>query len=138
MDLADALGFAGGRRHGALVTIGRDGRPQLSMIAYALEGPVARISVTNDRIKTANLRRDPRASLYVVGDSPWAWVVLEGTAEVSDVAATPQDAVTQELVELYRAVAGEHPNWDEFRRSMVGDGRLVVRLRAQRAYGILT
>lgn len=138
MELAEALAFASGRRHGALVTIGRSGRPQLSMIVYAMDGPVARISVTADRVKTANLRRDPRASLYVVGDNPWAWVVLEGTAELSDVAASTHDPVTEELVELYRTVGGQHPDWEEYRQAMVTDGRLVVRLRATRAYGILT
>lgn len=138
MELAGALAFAAGRQHGALVTIGRDGRPQLSMVVYALDGPVARISVTHDRVKTANLRRDPRASLYVVGDTPWEWAVLEGTAELSDPAAVPHDAVTEELVELYRTISGTHPDWDEYRRAMVAEQRLVVRLRATRAYGILT
>ena len=86
---------------------------------------MARISVTDSRAKTKNLRRDPRASLYVVGDDFWSYVVLDGTAELTPVAADPADETVDELVALYRAVADEHPDWDEFRRDMVADGRLV-------------
>ena len=67
MELADALSFARGRRQGVLTTIRSSGRPQLSNIVYTLgDDDVARISVTDSRAKTKNLRRDPRASLYVV------------------------------------------------------------------------
>ena len=84
MDLTDALAFARTRREGALVTLKRDGRAQLSNILYLFgEDGVIRISVTNSRAKTANLRRDPRASLYVPGDTFWAYVVLDATAELS-------------------------------------------------------
>jgi len=137
MDLADALAFARDRRNGVLVTLKRDGRPQLSNILYVYGEEAIRISVTDSRAKTANLRRDPRASLYVPGDSFWAYVVLEATAELSPAAGAPDDAVVDELVEMYRSAAGEHPDWEDFRRAMVEEGRLVISLRPERGYGMV-
>lgn len=136
MDLDQALAFARPRHQGVLVTLRRDGRPQLSNIAYALgDDGTARISVTDSRAKTKNLRRDPRGSLYVPGDTFWEYAVLDGEVELTPVAETPADATCDELIDVYRAVQGEHPDWDEYRRAMVEDGRLVVRLRPTRAYG---
>jgi len=136
-ELADALSFVRERHQGVVTTIRSSGRPQLSNIVYALgDDDVARISVTDSRAKTKNLRRDPRASLYVVGDDFWSYVVLDGTAELTPVAADLVDETVDELVALYRAVADEHPNWDEFRRDMVAEGRLVVRLHFDHAYGM--
>jgi PPOX class probable F420-dependent enzyme len=120
-----------------LVTLKADGRPQSSNIVYTVDGDTARISVTDGRAKTANLRRDPRASLHVNRDDFWAYVVLEGDAELSPVAAAPDDPTVEELIAMYRAVQGEHPDWDDFRRAMVTDRRLVVRLRPRHAYGML-
>jgi PPOX class probable F420-dependent enzyme len=121
-----------------LATLKRDGRPQLSNIAYAVDDQgLVRVSVTDDRAKTANARRDPRASLYVTPEDFWSYVVLEGRAELSATAAAPGDATVDELVELYRALQGEHPDWDDYRRAMVADRRLVLRLRPERAYGML-
>ena len=137
MELAEAVAFARDRAQGVLCTIRRDGRPQLSNILYRFEGDIARISVTDARAKTRNLRRDPRASLYVAGDSFWAYLVLEGRAELTPVARDPGDDVTEELVALYRQAQGEHPDWEEFRRAMVDERRLVVRFRPERAYGVL-
>ena len=121
---------------GVLVTIKRDGRPQLSNVSYALIDGVVKISVTDDRAKTKNLRRDPRASFYVVRDDFWSYAVVEGDAELSAVAADPNDAAVDELVELFRAVQGEHLDWDDYRRAMVNDRRLVVRLPIGRIYGM--
>ncbi len=143
MELTTALEFVRAHRQGVLVTIRRDGRPQLSNIIYAVDGAPSepdatiRISVTADRAKTKNLGRDPRASLYVVADDFWAYAVVEGDAELSPVAADPSDATVDELVALYRSMQGEHPDWDEYRRAMVADARLVVRLRPTRGYGML-
>jgi len=138
MELADALSFVRGRRHGVVTTIRSSGRPQLSNIVYALgDDDVARISVTDSRAKTTNLRRDPRASLYVVGDDFWSYAVLDATAELTPVANEPADQTVDELVAVYRAVAGEHPDWGEFRRDMVAEGRLVVRLHFDHAYGMV-
>jgi PPOX class probable F420-dependent enzyme len=137
VELDHALAFAGARHQGVLATIRRDARPQLSNIVYRLDGGVARISVTADRAKTRNLERDPRAALYVVGDDFWHYVVLDGMAELTPVAGAPDDATVGELVGLYRAISGEHPDWDEYRRVMVDERRLVVRLSIDRAYGML-
>ncbi len=139
MDLADALAFARDRSQGVLVTIRANGRPQLSNILFVRgEGDTFVISVTADRAKTANLRRDPRASLYVPGDNFYQWVVLEAAAELSPVAADPQDDTVERLVAYYRAGQGEHPDWEEYRAAMVSDRRLVVTLRPERAYGMVS
>jgi PPOX class probable F420-dependent enzyme len=138
MELNDALEFIRERRHGVLTTIKQDGRPQLSNIAFALgDDGVIRVSITDTRAKTANARRDPRVALHVTRDDFYAYAVIEGQAELSPVAADPGDATVDELVEQYRAIAGEHPDWDDFRRAMVADRRLVLRLHPERAYGML-
>ena len=137
MELTDAIAFAADRRHGVLVTLKADGRPQLSNITYALTDGVVIISVTDSRAKTRNLRRDPRASLHVTRDDFYAYVVLEGDVELSPVATAPDDATVEALVEHYRLIAGEHPDWDDFRRTMVADRRLVARFSPTRAYGML-
>jgi PPOX class probable F420-dependent enzyme len=133
------LDFAADRRWGVLATLKGDGRPQLSNIGYAYDraAGVVRISVTADRAKTRNLLRDPRASLHVTSQDFWSWVVLEGTADLTPVAADPHDATVEELVAYYRGVNGEHPDWSEYRRAMVTDRRLVVRLPVAHAYGQL-
>ena len=138
MDLATALDFVRPQHRGVLTTIRRDGRPQISNIIYATdEVGTIRISVTAPRAKTRNLRRDPRASLYVCADDFWAYAVVEGEASLSPTAAAPDDATVDELVELYRSLSGEHPNWDEYRATMVADERVVVRIVPARAYGML-
>ena len=138
MDIDAALAYARPIKKGVLVTLKADGRPQLSNIMFAVgEDGAIRISVTDSRAKTANARRDPRVSLHVTASDFWSYAVFEGEAELSAVAAAPDDAAVDELVDLYRSLQGEHPDWDEYRASMVADGRLVLRLRPQRAYGFL-
>jgi PPOX class probable F420-dependent enzyme len=138
MELDEALDFIRPRRNGVLATQKRDGRPQLSNITYQVgDDGVVRISVTDGRAKTANIHRDNRVSLYVSREDFWAYVVVEADAELSPVSAAPDDATVDELVDYYRALAGEHPDWDDYRRVMVSDRRLVVRLRPTSAYGML-
>ncbi|MEN3612700.1 PPOX class F420-dependent oxidoreductase [Plantactinospora sp. ZYX-F-223] len=122
---------------GVLATLKRDGRPQLSNVNYTFdpERRLIRVSVTDDRAKTANLRRDPRASFQVSTPDGWAYAVAEGTAVLTPVAAEPTDPTVEELVDVYRAVQGEHPDWDDYRRAMVADRRLVLRLPVERVYG---
>lgn len=125
-------------RRGVLVTIKRNGRPQLSNVSYHYD-PAARtvrVSVTDDRAKTRNLRRDPRAGLHVTSGDFRSYAVVEGTAELSAVAADPHDDAVAELIQLYRDVNGEHPDWDDYRAAMVKDRRLVVRLPVERIYGL--
>jgi PPOX class probable F420-dependent enzyme len=123
---------------GTLATIKRDGRPQLSDVNYTAD-PAARIlrtSTRNDLAKTHNLRRDPRASIRIEGPGGAGYVVAEGTAEFSPVSAAESDATVEELIEVYRLIGGqEHPDWADYRRAMVADGRLILRLHVDRLYG---
>jgi PPOX class probable F420-dependent enzyme len=122
---------------GVLATIRRDARPQLSNVVHAFDqaSKVIRISTTADRAKTRNLKRDPRATYYVAGSDFWKFAVADTTAELSPVAQSDHDAVVDELVEVYRAISGEHPDWDEYRSEMVKDNRLVIRLHVASLYG---
>lgn len=137
MELKTALDFIRPRQNGVLVTLKRDGRPQLSNITYALGSDgVVRISITADRAKFNNLKRDSRASLYVSKEDFWGYVVIDADAELTPAAADPNDAVVEELIVLYRDAAGEHPDWDDYRAAMVNDRRVVVRLHPVHAYGM--
>jgi PPOX class probable F420-dependent enzyme len=126
------------RSEGILVTMRRDARPQLSNVNYAFNADeqLIRISTTEDRAKVRNLRRDPRASFHVSSSDFWSYAVAEGSADLSPVAGDPDDATVEELIDLYRAVQGEHPDWADYRAAMVRDHRLVVRIRVERAYGL--
>ncbi len=137
MELTSALDFIRSRQNGVLVTLKRDGRPQLSNITYALGADeVLRISITADRAKYINLLRDARASLYVSKEDFWGYVVIDANAELSPPAADPNDATVEELIVLYRDANGEHPDWGEYRAAMVTDRRVVVRLNPVHAYGM--
>jgi PPOX class probable F420-dependent enzyme len=138
MEISEALEFVGERKNGVLVTQKRDGRPQLSNITYGVVDGVVKISITAGRAKYANLSRDHRASLYVTSDDFWAYVVIEGDAELSDISTKPDDPGVDELVEYYRSVVGEHPDWDDYRRAMVDDKRVMVRLKPTYAYGMVS
>jgi PPOX class probable F420-dependent enzyme len=129
--------FVAENRWGVLATVKGDGRPQLSNVGYAYDtdADLIRVSVTADRAKTRNLQRDPRVTLHVASKDFWTWVAVEGTAELTPVAADPHDATVEELVAYYRGVGGEHENWDEYRAAMVADRRLVVRFRPEHTYG---
>ena len=131
------LALVRARGKGVLVTLKADGRPQLSNIVYTVdENDLIRISVTDPRAKTRNIRRDPRVSLHVTAEDFWSYAVVDGTAELSPVAASPDDATVDELIEVYRTAVGEHPDWDEYRQSMVTDQRLVIRLPIEHLYGM--
>ncbi len=117
------------RRKGVLATTRADGRPQLSPVTFAVdgEGRVV-ISTYPERAKVANLRRRPEASLMALGDDfDDAWVQVDGTAEVID---APESV--EPLVDYYRAAAGEHPDWDEYRAAMVTQGKSIVRITIER------
>jgi PPOX class probable F420-dependent enzyme len=138
MDLAPALEFVRGSRQTVLTTLRENGLPQLSNVLYTVgDDDVIRISITNTRAKYRNLVRRPWAAVHVTRPDFFAYVVLECDVTLAPVAARPDDATVEELVDLYRALEGEHKNWDEYRSAMVADGRTVVRCTPTRAYGML-
>ena len=132
------LAVISGNALGVLATIKRDGRPQLSNVSYHFDSRAATIevSITEPRAKTRNLRRDPRASILVSADDGWSYAVAEGTAQLSPPAADPRDDTVEGLIVLYRNIAGEHPDWDDYRRAMVTDRRVLMRLPISHLYGM--
>jgi PPOX class probable F420-dependent enzyme len=135
---AQLLPLFAAESRGVLATLKRDGRPQLSVITYHFEPStgVIRISITADRAKYKNLRRDPRASVQATRADGWAYTVLEGTASLSAVATEVDDEAVQGLIGLYRDLSGEHPDWDDYRRAMVADHRVLLSIQAERVYGM--
>ena len=123
---------------GVLATIKGDGRPQLSNVTYHFDprALAIEISITEPRAKTRNLRRDPRASLLVSSDDGWSYAVAEGDVVLSSPATAPDDDTVEALVNLYRKVAGEHPDWDDYRQAMVVDRRVLLRLPISHLYGM--
>lgn len=131
VNLDRARAFLAARHQGILATLRRDGRPQLSNILFFLDddGRI-KISVTQTRAKTHNLRREPRATLHVPGPSFWEYLVVDGTAEFIE-----GEGVLEALRHYYRRVSGEHPDWDEYDRAMVREQRLLLSISVDYAYG---
>jgi PPOX class probable F420-dependent enzyme len=131
--------FLADHAKGVLVTLKRDGRPQLSNVLYDYDRDTAtaRVSVTADRAKTRNAERDPRVSLHVSSDDFWAYVVADGEAVLGDTVRDPHDAAADELVDLYRALAGEHDAWEKYRQVQVAERRLVLTLKISHTYGMV-
>ncbi len=128
--------FLASHQRGVLATLkSSDGRPQLSNVVYGLRDGRIRVSVTEGRAKTANVRRDPRVSLHVASADFWTYVVAEGHADLSPVATHPGDATCQALLATYEAIRGEvHPDPDEFHAAMVEDRRLELSFAPARLY----
>jgi PPOX class probable F420-dependent enzyme len=124
-------------RLGVLATIKADGRPQLSPVTpfYDRDAAVIRVSMTEGRAKTANLRRDPRAALEVTRADGWAWATAEGAVTLTGPGTDPDGPEVDALVEYYRAAAGEHPDWAEYRAVMVADRRVLMSMQVERVYG---
>jgi PPOX class probable F420-dependent enzyme len=138
MELSEAVDFARANRKSVVVTIRTNGRPQLSNVMHTVgDDGIIRVSITATRAKYANLRREPWAALHVTREDFFAYAVLECEVGLSPVAAATDDETVDELVEMYRAMAGEHDDWDDYRRAMVVDQRVVLRLTPVRAYGML-
>ncbi len=128
MDVTEALAWAAGRKNAVLITIRRDGRAQSSDVAYALDGHTFVISVTDDRAKTANMRRDPRVVVHLSDPPSWSYCSFDGTVELSPVTSEPGDATSDALCDYYAQVTGApHDDWADYRAAMVAEGRLVVR-----------
>lgn len=125
----DLLAFIRPRHHAILMTTRRDGRPQASPNTCGVddEGRIV-ISTYPERAKAANIRRDSRVSVCILSDDfGGAWVQIDGTAEVLDL----PDAL-EPLVEYFRVISGEHPNWDEYRQAMRDQGKSLVRITIDR------
>jgi uncharacterized protein len=132
------LAVLSGNSMGVLATIKRDGRPQLSNVSYHFDPRklTIEVSITEPRAKTRNLRRDPRASIHVSSDDGWSYAVAEGDAVLSPPAAAPDDNTVEGLIALYRNIAGEHPDWDDYRRAMVEERRVLMTLPISHVYGV--
>ncbi|MGY1452944.1 PPOX class F420-dependent oxidoreductase [Streptomyces sp. SS8] len=123
--LDELLDFVRPRHRAVLLTRRADGSPQGSPVSCGVDG-AGRIVVSTypERAKARNARRDPAVSVIVLSeDFDGPWVQVDGTAEVLDV----PEAV-EPLVEYYRAIAGEHPDWDEYREAMVRQGKSLLRI----------
>lgn len=132
------LAVIAGNKLGVLATIKRDGRPQLSNVTYHFDPRklVVEVSITEPRAKTRNLRRDPRASILVSSDDGWSYAVAEGNSILTPPATSPHDDTVEALIGLYRNVAGEHPDWDDYRRAMVTDRRVLLTMPISHVYGM--
>ncbi|MGI5162029.1 PPOX class F420-dependent oxidoreductase [Microbispora sp. CA-102843] len=119
------LDFIRDRHRAILITTRRDGGPQASPVSCGVdaEGRIV-VSTYPERAKTRNARRDPRASVVVLSDDfDGPWVQVDGTAEVLDL---PE--ALEPLVDYYRSISGEHPDWEEYRAAMVRQGKSLVRI----------
>ena len=130
MDLDHARDYIRDNHHAVMATTRADGRPQLSPVACSVDADgFVVVSTRETAYKTKNLLRDPRASLCVFPDGFYGeWVQVEGTATV-----VPLPAALDGLVDYYRQVAGEHPDWDDYRNAMVRERRVLVRIAIDRA-----
>lgn len=123
VDRAGLAVFVAGKHRWVLATTRADGRPQMSPVTGGMlaDGRLA-VATYPDRAKTRNARRDPRVSVVVLGDEfNDAWVQIDGAAEVLDM---PEAA--DGLVEYFRSISGEHPDWDDYRRAMVDQGKSLI------------
>jgi PPOX class probable F420-dependent enzyme len=124
-------------RLGVLATIKGDGRPQLSPVMpfYDRQAGVIYVSMRAGLAKTANLRRDSRATLEATRPDGRAWATAEGTASLTGPGTDPDGPEVQALVDYYRLAAGEHPDWDEYRSAMVSDRRVLMTMTVHKVYG---
>jgi PPOX class probable F420-dependent enzyme len=130
MDLTAARDFLRAHHRSVLATTRGDGRPQMSPVVHAVDdaGRLL-ISSREPAFKVRNIRRDPRVSVLAISDGFFGeWVQADGAAEIVSL----PDAM-ELLVEYYRRVSGEHPDWDEYRRAMAADRRCVIRVAIERA-----
>lgn len=126
---AELLDFVRPRHRALLLTARADGSPQASPLTCGVDGE-GRIVVSTypERAKTRNAKRNPKVSLVVLSDD-WngPWVQIDGTAEVIDAPGS-----VEPLVEYFRVISGEHPDWDEYRAAMLKQGKSVIRVTPER------
>jgi len=130
MDREEALEFVRHHHRAVMATTRADGQPQLSPVAAGVDatGSVV-VSTREAAAKTKNLRRRPRASLAVLSDGFFGeWVQVEGPVEIISLPEAMEG-----LVDYYRELSGEHPDWDEYRAAMESERRVLLRLTVERA-----
>jgi PPOX class probable F420-dependent enzyme len=122
---------------GVLATIKSDGRPPLSPVMpfYDRQAAVIYVSMSAASAKTANLRRDARATLEVTRPDGRAWATAEGPGTLTGPGTDPDGPEVQSLVDYYRLAAGEHPDWGEYRSVMVSDRRVLMTMTVDNVYG---
>jgi PPOX class probable F420-dependent enzyme len=124
--VGELLDFVRPRHHAIVITTRQDGRPQASPVTCGVddEGRIV-IATYPERAKTRNARRDPEhvSVLFLSDDFGGPWVQVDGTAEVLDI-----PAAVEPLVGYFRAISGEHPDWDEYREAMVAQGKSLLRV----------
>jgi PPOX class probable F420-dependent enzyme len=135
LDLAGAMECARRWNRSVLVTVRRDGRPQLSNVSHLVSGEAILVPTAAGRAKVPNLRRDPRVSLYL-SPEPYTYVVIDGVAEVSAPAVDVDDPILDTLIELHRIRNGEAEDWDAFRRARLAESRVIIRISPSYAYGM--
>jgi PPOX class probable F420-dependent enzyme len=130
MDAAKALVFTRKNPHAVLATMKRDGTPQLSPVLVGVDSKDRLVVSTRESaMKTLNVRRDPRAWLCVLNDSFFGdWVQLSGDVEVVSL-----PTAMEPLVEYYRSISGEHPDWDDYRAAMIKQRRCLIRVTPRNA-----
>lgn len=129
VDRNELLQFIRPRHRGILVTTRRDSRPQLSPVTMGVdeEGRIV-VSSYPERAKSRNAARDPKASMCVLSDEfNGDWVQVDGQLEVVE-----QPEAVEGLVDYFRSISGEHPDWDEYREAMVRQGKILLRLTIER------
>ncbi len=128
--------FCAQTHRGVLTTFRRNGAAQMSIVSCGpLKNGVA-FTVTFDRAKLLNLKRDPRCSLLVSQESWWGFVVLEGRADIISADNTDADELRLVLRDTYRTASGEeHPNWKEYDQAMIDDKRATIIVVPDHIYG---
>ena len=129
MDLDEARAFMREHHRGILATLRPDGRPQMSAITVGVDDQGrAVVSTSEDAYKVRRIRKDTRISICVMSENFWKWIQVDGTATV---VSLPE--AMEPLVDYYRSISGEHPDWDEYRRAMEDQRRVILRVDIERA-----
>jgi PPOX class probable F420-dependent enzyme len=130
MDVAEALEFVGANHHGIMATTRADGRVAMSPIACTVDaGGRVVVSTRETAMKVKHVERDPHVAICVLNDGFFGeWVQVEGDAEILHL----PEAIDG-LIDYYRSISGEHPDWDDYRAAMERERRVLLRITVTRA-----